>query len=109
MITPTSKGNQTTKVKRPREGKVCVSFIFLWVLLCGKFLFSLYVSKNPKKKNYHQESNYYLQIKHNKRFLPQSEPFCHGLGFLYFCHSFKEIAKEKEKIKINEFVVGVNM
>jgi hypothetical protein len=36
--TPTSSGNQTTKVKRPKEGGFCVTFYF-WVLFCGKSFF----------------------------------------------------------------------
>jgi len=72
-MTTKSTSNQTTKVKRPREGGVCAIYFFLWVLFCGRFFFPLLCFYQAQKKIYHQESNYYLQIKHNRRFLPQSE------------------------------------
>jgi hypothetical protein len=71
--TPTSTSNQTTKVKRPREGGVCVIYLFLLVLFWGRFLFFPLCFYEAQKIFYHQESNYYLQIKHNRRFLQQSE------------------------------------
>jgi len=80
-ITPTSTCNQTRKVKRPREGGFCVTF-FLGVLFYGgSFFFSFMFLSSAKSFFYHQEFGYYLQIKHNRRFLPQSEQFCHGFGF----------------------------
>jgi hypothetical protein len=78
-ITPTSPSTPTMKVKRPREGGFCVTFSF-WVLFCGGSYFSFMLVSSPKKiiiKN-----SYYLQIKHNKWFLPQSQWLCHSLGFL---------------------------
>jgi hypothetical protein len=84
MMTTTlaSRGNQTTKVKRPKEGGFCVTFSF-WVLFFDGSFFFLYVS--IKFRNFfflnHQKFGYCLQIKHNRRFLPQSEQLCHGLGF----------------------------
>jgi len=93
ITTLESIGNQITKVKSPTEGWFCVTFSF-WVFLSFTFLSS------PKKRIYHHESSYYLQIKHNIRFLPQSEQFYHGLGFFcFFCHYPNEIAKEKKKKK----------
>jgi len=82
ITTPTSIGNQTMKVKRPREGRFCVTFYF-WVLFCVGSFFFLYVSIKPRKFFFfnHQKFGYYLKIKHNKRFLPQSERFYHGFGF----------------------------
>ncbi len=69
--TPTSIGTPTTKVKRPREGGFCVTFSF-WVLFCGWSFFSFMFLSSPKVF-YHQKSSYYLPIKHNRWFLPQSE------------------------------------
>jgi len=64
---------------------------------------------SPKTFFYHQKSSYYLQVKHNVRFLPQNKQFCHSLGFPNFYHNLKEITKEKEEKEIKECVVGVNM
>jgi hypothetical protein len=79
--TPTLTGNQTTKVKRPKEGGICVIFIFFRVLFCGRFFFSPLCFYQAQKVFYHQESNYYLQFKHNRGFLPENERFCHMLDF----------------------------
>jgi len=73
MMTTTSRNNQTTKVKRPREGGVCVIFFFFGFCFVVSSFFPLYVSIKPKKKAITKKSSYYLQIKHNKRFIPQSE------------------------------------
>ncbi len=88
-----STSNQTTKVKRPKEGGFCVTFSF-WFLFCGGTFFFFHIFVKPRKFFFRQEYGHYLQIKHNKRFLPQSDQFCHGLSFSFFCHNFKEMAKE---------------
>jgi hypothetical protein len=50
--TPTSTSNQTTKVKRPREGGFCVFFsLVLWLVLFS------YVFVKPKNIFYLQESS----------------------------------------------------
>jgi hypothetical protein len=82
MMTTTlaSIGNQTTKVKRPREGGFYVTFFFWFLFVVGLF-FSFTFLSSLKISFFHQEFGYYLQIMVNKRFLSQSEQFCHGLGF----------------------------
>ncbi len=47
IITATSTGNQTTKVKRPKEGGFCVTFSF-WVLFCGGSFFSFTFMSSTK-------------------------------------------------------------
>jgi hypothetical protein len=49
--TPTSIGDQTIRVKRPREGRFCVTFFF-WVLFCDGsfFFFFMFLSNLGKKK-----------------------------------------------------------
>jgi hypothetical protein len=94
--TPTSTNNQTTKVKRPREGgALCNIFFFGFCFVVG--FFSPLCFYQAQKVFYHQESNYYLQIKHNKSFYHKVSDIATSLVFLIFCHSFKEIAKEKKK------------
>ncbi len=73
-----SIGNKTTKVKRPKEGGFCIFFFGFCFVLSPFFSLCFY---EAQKVFYHQECGYYLQIKHNKRFLPQRKRFCHGLGF----------------------------
>jgi hypothetical protein len=85
MMTTTlaSTSNQTTEVKRPREGGFYVTFLFGFCFVVGPF-FSFTFLSSLESFSFHQESSYYLHIKHNKRFLSQSEQFCHGLGFSQF-------------------------
>lgn len=96
-VASTSIDNKTMKVKRLKDGGFCVfvflfflGFVLWWVFLKKKF-FQAQISF------YHQEVSYYLQIKHNKRFLSQKEKLCHNLGF---CHSLGEIAKQEKKIEL---------
>jgi hypothetical protein len=49
MTTQASMGNQTMKVKRPREGGFCATFSF-WVLFYGGSFFSFYIFVKPRKK-----------------------------------------------------------
>ncbi len=82
-MTPTSTNTQTTKVQRPREGGVlCNIYFFGFCFVVG--FFSSLCFYQAQKVFYHQESNYYLRIKHNNVLKkPQSERFCHKLGFSY--------------------------
>jgi len=73
-----STSNKITKVKKAKGGWV-LYFLFGFCFVLGPF-FSLCFFQ-AQNVFYHQESGYYLQIKHNRRFLPQRERFCHGLGF----------------------------
>jgi len=73
------------------------------------FFFSFTFLSSPKSFFYHQESSYYLQIKHNRRFEPQNEQFVMVLVFLSFCHKPNEIPKEKVEKEIKECVVSVNV
>jgi hypothetical protein len=50
-------------------------FVLWWVLFFPSCFCQAHFFFN------HQEFVYYLQIKKNRRFLSQSEQFCHGLGF----------------------------
>jgi len=50
-------------------GFVFFCFSFVWVLLCGGSFFLCF--RQAYKVFYHQESNNYLQIKHNKKLLLQ--------------------------------------
>jgi hypothetical protein len=77
-------------------------------LFCGGSFFCPLCFCQAHKIFYHQKSGYYLQIKHNRRFLPQSEQFCLSWFFLVFV-SPKNLAKEKEKNEIKKCVIGVNM
>jgi len=76
-----------------------VLWVFLGVLFCGgsfflkMFLSSLEFFLSPRIL-------LLLINKHNKRFLPQKERFCHSLGFLDFCHSFREIIKENKTQRV---------
>jgi len=96
-------------VKSPREGGVCVIYFFLWVLLCGRFFFPLYVSIKPKKFFITKNLIITYKLSTIEGFYHKVSNFAMGLIFLNFCHSFKEITKGKKEIKINECVVGVNM
>jgi hypothetical protein len=82
--TPTSTNNKTMKVKRLKEGGFCV--ILFWGgggggWFCNGFFLSFCQAHFFFN---HQESGYYLQIKHNIRFLSQKEKLCHDLGFSWF-------------------------
>jgi hypothetical protein len=46
---------------------------------------------------YHQEFGYYLQIKHNRRCLPQSERFPWSWFFLVFVIILKKQRKKKKE------------
>ncbi len=97
--TPTSTSNQTTRVKRPREGGVCVILFFLWVLFCGRFFFSplcFYQSQKTFITN-----NLIITFKLNiiEGFYHKVNDFVMSLVFLNFCHSFKKIAKKKKRKK----------
>ncbi len=71
---PNNKGEKA-------KGGWILCFFFFWVLFCdGSFFFPLNFCQ-AHKVFYHQEFGYYLQIKHNRGFLPQSKRFCHSLGF----------------------------
>jgi hypothetical protein len=52
-----------------------LGFVLWWVLF-----FPLHFCQT-QKVFYFQESGYYLQIKHNKMFMPQSERFRYNFGF----------------------------
>ncbi len=112
ITTLASTGNQTMKVKRRREGEFCVT-LFFWVLFCGEsfvFVFLSFTFLSSRKSSfYHQESNYYLQIKHNRKFLHKVNNFVMDLVFFSFCHNPNEIPKEKVEKEIEECVVGVNV
>jgi hypothetical protein len=103
ITTLTSTGNKTMKVKRSMEGGFCVIFWGFYFLV-GPF-FSIRFCQ-PDKVFYHQESGYYIQIKHNRRFLPQFFFFAVVLVFLNICHNFREITNEI-KIKIKECVASL--
>jgi hypothetical protein len=103
----TSIGNKTTKVKRLKENKFCV-FCFLLFGFCFVVgLFFLYVSIKPKKFFITKNMVITYKFKHNRWFLPQSERFCHGLGFFSFCLNRREITKEIEEIEIKKCVTSV--
>jgi hypothetical protein len=88
-----SIGNKTTKVKRPRKGWFCV-FLF-WVLFCGESFFLYFCQAH--KVFYHQESSYYLQIKHNRKFLPQKKILLWSWFFLVFVTILKNQQKRKNR------------
>lgn len=107
--TPTLTGNQTTKVKRPKEGGICVILFFFRVLFCGRFFFPLYVSIKLKKFFIIKNLIITYNLSTIEGFYQKMNDFATCLIFLNFFHSFKKIAKKNEKIKINECVVGMNM
>jgi len=47
-MTTTSIDNQTTKVKRPREGGFCVTFFFGFCFVMGPFFFPLHFCQAHK-------------------------------------------------------------
>jgi len=60
----------------------CLGCVLWWVLF-------LYTFVKLKKKIYHQESNHYMQIKHNREFILQTEKLHHNFYFFCFYHSPK--------------------
>ncbi len=84
-----------------------MGFVLWWVFCL--FLSFLYISIKSKKFSYHQESSYYLQIKHNGKFLHKVNNFVMVLVFISFCHNPNEIPKEKVEKEIEECVVGVKV
>jgi hypothetical protein len=57
---------------------------FFWILFCGgSFFFSLHFYQ-AQNVFFHQESSYYIQIKHNERFLPQNDKLSQSWCFLVF-------------------------
>jgi hypothetical protein len=88
--------NKTTKVKRLREDRFCVFFV--WVFFCvGSFFIYFH---QAYKVSYLQESSHYIQTKHNRKFLLHRERLHHNLGFSWFLSQSKEIIKE-DKTYIN--------
>ncbi len=69
---------QDNKGEKAKGGWVLCNFFGFCFVVGFSFLLCLC---QAQKVFYHQESGYYLQIKHNRWFLPQSKRFCHGLGF----------------------------
>jgi len=72
MTTQASMGNQTLNMKRPREGGFCQLFFWGVCFMVGAFFPFMFLS-SLESFFYQQKSGYYLQIKHNRRCLPQSE------------------------------------
>ncbi len=107
--TLTATCNQTTKVKRPREGGLCVTFSF-WVLFCGRCFFTFYVFIKPVKF-FFITKKLVITYKLNtiKGFYHKVTNFAMVLVFLFFCHNFKEMAKEFFKNIYYECVVNVNV
>jgi hypothetical protein len=69
------QNNEGEKAKGRWFYVIFLGFVMWWVLF-----FPLNFCQ-AQKVFYFQESGYYLQIKHNIRFLPQSERFCYSFGF----------------------------
>ncbi len=80
----------------------------LWWVFLSFFLSFTFLSSR-KSSFYHQESSYYLQIKHNRKFLHKVNNFVMVLVFFSFRHNPNEIPKEKVEKQIKECVVGVNV
>ncbi len=95
-MTPMSTNNQTTKVKRPREGGVCVVLFIFWVLFCGRFFFFFFFPCFYEAKKSFITKNLVIVYKLStmEGFYYKVNAFVMGLVFLYFCHSFKEISKK---------------
>jgi hypothetical protein len=84
--------DNNTNINRQQDNKgeeskgtwVLSFFVFLlfgFSFVVGPFF---YTFVKLLKKNYHQESSHYLQIKHNTKFLLQRMKLCHNLGFSWF-------------------------
>ncbi len=101
-----SIGNKTTKVKRPRKGQFCV-FCLGFCFVVSPFF---YIFVKPIKFFYHQASSYYLQIKHNRKFLPQKKILLWSWFFLVFVTILKKQQNQKiKKSKIKKCIACVKM
>jgi hypothetical protein len=88
--TPTLTGKKTTKVKRPKEGGICVILFYFWVLFCGRFFFPLYVSIKLKKFFIIKNLIITYKLSTIEGFYHKVNDFATGLIFLNFFHSFKK-------------------
>jgi hypothetical protein len=77
IATPASIDNKTTKVKRLKEDEVCVWFFFCLGCVLWWALF-LYAFVKLRIFFNHQESNHYMQIKHNREFILQTKKLHHN-------------------------------
>jgi hypothetical protein len=73
------------------------------------FFFPLLCFYQTPKKNITKNLAITYKLSTIEGFYHKVNDFVMSLVLKKFCHSFKEIAKKKEEIKIKECVVGVNM
>jgi len=91
--TPTSTNNETTKVKRLREGRFCV-FLFFFFLFGFCFVVGHIYYAFVKLKKFFITKNLVIIFKLNT--IKSFYYIERNLGFFCFCHtSLREIAKEK--------------